>query len=115
MIAFGIAGRGVRFLLPAMVTMAAIAPVIRFLTFRYRLEEDEIVVRSGLLSRRERRVPYDRIQNIDLVRNPLHRLFGVAVARLETASGGRPEAILDALSMEAISELRRHALARKSS
>jgi len=78
----------------------------RYLTFRYWLGPEEMVIREGLLTRNERHIPYARIQNIDLVQNPLHRAFGVAAVRLETASGGKPEAVIRVLSMPAVNEMR---------
>ena len=51
-------------------------------------------------------MPYSRIQNLDLVRGPVHRMLGVAEVRIQTASGAEPEAVLRVLSMKAIDELR---------
>ncbi len=81
------------------------AAVLHHRVYRYRLAEDEIVVRDGLLTRTERHIPYGRIQNIDLVRNPLHRLCKVALVRVETASGTRPEAVMRVLSLDAVAEM----------
>lgn len=80
--------------------------VFKYLTFRYELGADELAIRSGLLFRKERHIPYARIQNVDLRQNPLHRLAGVAVVRLETGSGGAAEAEIEVLAQEAIEELR---------
>ena len=85
------------FIIP--VTLSA---VLQYVVFRYRLEEDEIVVRDGILTRTERHIPYARIQNIDLVQNPLHRLLKVALVRVETASGQKPEAVIRVLSLDAV-------------
>ena len=81
------------------------AAVLQHRVYRYRLAADEIVVRDGLLTRTERRIPYGRIQNIDLVQNPLHRLCGVSLVRIETASGARPEAVMRVLSLDAVAEM----------
>ena len=81
------------------------AAVLQYRVYRYRLAVDEIVVRDGLLTRTERRIPYGRIQNVDLVQNPLHRLCGVALVRIETASGARPEAVMRVLSLDAVAEM----------
>ncbi len=56
--------------------------------FRYRLDGDDLVIQSGVLSKRRRVIPLARIQNIDLQQSGLERLFGMARLRLETASGG---------------------------
>ena len=82
------------------------AAVLKYLVYRYRLAEDEMVVRDGIFTRTERHIPYERIQNIDLVRNPVHRIFKVALVRVETASGTRPEAVMRVLSLDAVEEMR---------
>ncbi len=75
--------------------------VAQWLAFRYRLEDDELIIDSGVLSRRQRVIPVARIQNVDLKRSALERIAGVAELRLETASGGaETEASLAVLSLE---------------
>jgi putative membrane protein len=89
------------------------ACVYAFITQRvytYRFTEHELVVRDGLLTRNVRHVSYERIHNVALVRNPIHRMLGVATARVETAAGGKPEALLRVISLEAAEELRRYTL-----
>jgi putative membrane protein len=89
------------FLLPSMASA-----VLRYFTFTYSFGADDLVIRSGLLFRQERHIPYSRIQNVDLRQNPLHRLAKVAVVRLETGSGGEAEAEIEVLHDAAIAELR---------
>ena len=84
----------------------ALSAVVRYMVFRYRLEGEELVIRDGILTRTERHIPYARIQNIDLVQNPLHRLLNVALVRVETASGQKPEAVIRVLSLDAVEEMR---------
>ena len=80
--------------------------IYRYATTRYRLTATDLVLRRGLLFRSERNVPLDRVQNVDLVQNPLHRLLGVAEVRIETAAGSSPEAVLSVLTVEAAERLR---------
>jgi putative membrane protein len=80
--------------------------LFKYLTFRYRFDPDELVIREGLVFRNERHVPYARIQNIDLAQNPLHRLLSVAEVRLETAGGDTPEAVMRVLSLDAVETMR---------
>ncbi|MBZ0113269.1 MAG: PH domain-containing protein [Thermoanaerobaculia bacterium] len=96
---------GALFIIPALI-----GGIIKQRVYNYRFGEDDLVVRDGVLTRKERHIPYDRIHNIAVVRNPLHRLLGVASARIETAGGGSPEAVMSVLSMAAIGELRERAL-----
>lgn len=97
-----------------LVVPFALIAVVRALVFRYRIDEDELVIRSGVIFRSVRHVPYRRIHNIDAVQNVIHRLLGVAEVRIETGGGSEPEAAIQVLSMEAFRELREHVLARRA-
>jgi putative membrane protein len=61
---------------------------IEWLRRTYALEGGALRLEEGVLARKLRVVPFDRIQQVDLVRKPLHRLLGVATLRVETAGGG---------------------------
>ena len=88
--------------------------VIRYFTFRYCIKDDHLVVRQGMIFKSVRTIPVDRIQNIDFVQNPLHRVFRVAEVKIETASGTKPEATMRVLSMAQMAELRRSVFDRKA-
>ncbi len=89
----------------AVMTLVAVA---QYFTYRFRIDADELVIRSGLLQRNERHVPLARIQSVALHRNLLHRLAGVAEVRLESAVGGsEPEAQMRVLSMADATALER--------
>lgn len=97
---------GSKILIAFLFLPTVMSSVLKYVSFRYWLGPEEMVIREGILRRNERHIPYSRIQNIDLIQNPLHRLFQVAVVRLETASGGRPEAVISVLTLPTIEEMR---------
>jgi putative membrane protein len=97
------------FLIPA-----TIAALVRYFTFRMRYEGTELVIRSGILFRNERHVPYARIQNLDAVRNIAHRLLGVAQVRVETGGGQAPEATISVLHETVFEEMRRRVFAGRA-
>lgn len=103
----GSTGRDWDVWLMALIIPYSVAALVRSLSFRYRFDADEMVVRKGWIFRSERHIPYDRIQNIDAVQNVLHRALGVAEVRVETASGGEPEARMSVLPVAALAEMRR--------
>jgi putative membrane protein len=78
----------------------------RYFTLRYQIKNGELTVSEGLIFKRVRTVPLERIQNIDSTQKVLHRIFNVAEVRVETASGKEPEAILRVLSLDRIAQLR---------
>jgi putative membrane protein len=98
----------------ALLVPYTLVAVGRYLSYRYRYEAHEMVIRSGLLFRNERHVPYARIQNIDAVQNLFHRLFGVAEVRVETGAGREPEAKLSVLPVAALEEMRRRVFAGRA-
>ena len=123
---FGIASAAMRLLVPGLIVVlfrpggqadlwlmvlflpSVVAGLVKYATYGYRMDADELVIREGIVTRNERHIPYGRIQNIDLVQNPLQRVLGVAEVRIETASGDKPEAVMRVLSLAAVDELRRH-------
>ncbi|MFC5570279.1 PH domain-containing protein [Lysobacter yangpyeongensis] len=90
------------------VGVLALVSVWRYYTYRYGFSGDALVVRSGVLERSVRVIPFARIHNVALQQSVLHRLFGVAEVRLESAGGQKPEAemrvlkLADALALEAL-------------
>ena len=88
--------------------------IFRYFTFRYCIKDDHLIVTQGLVFKNLRTIPVDRIQNIDFVQNPLHRVFQVAEVKIETASGTKPEATMRVLSMAQMAELRRAVFDRKT-
>jgi len=96
---------GAFFLIPVLI-----GALVKQKIFSYRFGDDQLVVRDGLLTKKERHIPYERIHNIAQVQNLFHRLFGVASARVETAGGGEPEAVMHVLPLPAIDELRERTL-----
>lgn len=71
-----------------------------FRRFEYELTPDTLDIRSGVFSRRNREIPYRRIQNVDISRNVAQRLVGIAAVDLETAGGGETEGSLRFVSYE---------------
>jgi len=77
----------------------ALAAVVRYFSYRFRIAEDELVIRSGIFQRNLRHIPFRRIHNVTLHQNVLHRVVGVAEVRLESAGGAKPEAQMRVLSL----------------
>jgi putative membrane protein len=93
------------FLIPA-----GLIAVARYVSFHVQYESTELVIRSGLVFRNVRHIPYSRIQNLEAVRNVFHRAFGVVEVRVENASGKETEATISVLPLAAFDEMRRRVL-----
>jgi len=90
------------------VAVLVVLSLWQYFTYRYGVAGDRLVVRSGLFERSLRVIPFARIHNVAVQQSALHRLFGVAEVRLESAGGSKPEAQMrvlkldDALALEAL-------------
>ena len=91
----------------AIALVVSLVSIVQYRFYRYWLEPNQIRVKEGIIFRNERQVPYRRIQNLNLTQNPLHRILGVVTVQLESASGGKPEAVISVVNMEAVKELKR--------
>ncbi|TQQ83513.1 hypothetical protein EGH24_01605 [Halonotius terrestris] len=103
-----IAGVGVIILLTAGYELAY------YRRFRYEFTKDTFDVKSGVLNRREREIPYGRIQNVDISRNVIQRLLGLSAVNLETAGGGSTEAAIKYVTAEAATGIQSELRERKS-
>ena len=89
--------------------------IARYLTFRIHYGPDQLVIRSGLLFKNLRHIPYARIQNLDAIQNVFHRILGVVEVRVETGGGSEPEARLSVLPAGALETMRMRVFAGRPS
>lgn len=113
LLALLVLGRGDRYQLWSLVGVGVLVLVSlwHYFTYRYRITGDSIVINSGLLHRSLRQIPFSRIHNVALHQSLLHRMFGVAEVRLESAGGQKPEAEMRVLKLDdarALESLVRH-------
>ena len=102
-------------LIVAGVVVLLAVTTLEWLRRTYELEAGALRLEEGVLERKRRVVPFDRIQQVDLVRKPLHRLLGVATLRVETAGGsGAAEVGLDVVALGEARALRSSLLRAKA-
>lgn len=88
------------------LVLVIVPTVTHYLTYRYRFEHDELVIRWGWLQRGERHVPFARIQSLDAQEGLLHRLVGAVGVTLETGGGTEAEGKISAVSRRAFEVIR---------
>jgi putative membrane protein len=100
---------------PFVITIFAGAMLIRALwhqwTYRYGFGPRGLIIREGLIFRNVRQIEYQRIENIDTERGLLHRVLNVAQVRVQTSTGGKPEALISVLDLGAVQEMRQRVFA----
>ncbi len=94
----------------------AVWSVLSYLATRYGVTDEALVLRSGVLRRQSRIIPFGRIQSVDVRQSALQRLFGMAELRVETATQGKDaEAALRVLSWRDAQALRERLVAERRS
>jgi len=79
--------------------------------WRYRLAEQALELRHGVLTVRRSVVPYFRVQHVDVSQGPVERALGLARLKVHTASAGT-DASLPGVGLEQAEEVRRLVLVR---
>ncbi|EGQ43111.1 MAG: putative membrane protein [Candidatus Nanosalina sp. J07AB43] len=74
--------------------------------YNLNLEENNLKITKGVLSKEDRKIPFDRIQNVDIKRNIVHRLMGISRLNVETAGGNKTEASIKHLRSGDATQLR---------
>ncbi|MGV2942280.1 PH domain-containing protein [Mesobacillus sp. LC4] len=102
------------------VVLVLVYGVLSWYRFTYRIEQGELRIEYGLIVRKKRYIPFDRIQSLDLSEGILQRLFGLVKVKVETAgSGGMGlqdgEAILTAITKQDAQEIHDYLVSIKKS
>lgn len=85
--------------------------------FTYRVEAGELRIEQGIINRKRRYIPLERVQTVDLSQGILQRLFTIVSVRVETAGGGgrEPEVSLPGIARDDAELLRQIISARTAS
>jgi putative membrane protein len=117
---FTIIGYGIVFLVPFVMLLAIIAEIYARLSYRfwgYEFTKNELKIEKGIIWKTYKSIPYGRIQNIDIKRGIIARIFGFSTIEIQTAgysaiqSNGRAygthsEGYLPAVSIEDSEKIR---------
>lgn len=117
-LALGVTGKA-EYILPAIAAYLLISLAFNWLAwarFSWTVDADDVTIASGVISKQQRVIPFDRIQDVSIEQGLLARLFGLAKVGFETGSAGgeENEAKLDAIALADAAALREHIRAHRS-
>ena len=69
--------------------------LLNYYYFQFLISDEEIIIKSGVFSRQQRNIPLEKIQNVEITRNFLQRLLGLAKITIETAGAAQTEGQLE--------------------
>jgi membrane protein YdbS with pleckstrin-like domain len=103
---------------------AVVTPVVAYWSYRwpeieyrhtsYRVDDDGIEIRSGVLWRAVSNVPRSRVQHTDVAQGPLERKHGLGRLIIYTAGTQHSRVELPGLEHQTALEIRDHLLPRQS-
>lgn len=85
----------------------------RFRSLGYRVTDDHVVTREGVLTRRWWSVPLSKVQTVAVRRSPFQRRLGLASVSIDTAGGRAPIRIVD-LPLDVATSVGRSLIARST-
>lgn len=87
--------------------LSALYSYLYWKNFEFSFSQDTLKIHHGILRKNEREIPLSRVQNVDVTRNLVHRMLGIAVVKLETAGGKTTEASLKYIDLEKSDEIKK--------
>ncbi len=72
----------------AVVLIAALAGLVSWYFTRFVIDDDELRIETGAVFKQSKKVPFERLQSVDVIQPFAARLFGLAELRLEAGAGG---------------------------
>ncbi|MDN3652507.1 PH domain-containing protein [Thalassotalea ponticola] len=103
---------------PIIIAAAAaltLSAILSFYFFQYRLSDQKIEIRSGVLARKYVDLPFAKIQNIELGVPFYYRPFGYCCIQFDTAGTAAQEAKIVAIDTVFANQLKQEILATQSS
>ena len=69
------------------MVIAALAGLVTWYFTRFVIDDDELRIETGALSRTSKRIPFERLQSVDIIQPLAARVFGLVELRLEVGAG----------------------------
>ncbi len=91
--------------LAIVLVYVAAAPPVYYARYRYRITEDRIDVRYGVLVIRHILVPIERVHQVEVSRGPINSMLGLADVTITTAGGVATITFLEIAEAEKVAGL----------
>ena len=99
----------------ALALAIIIGSVLSWLFFRYQINNDSVLIRSGVFKKKQLDINFDRIQGVNTRQNPVYRFLNLVTVTFDTAGSSGSEGNLPAVSREFAQDLRQRIGGSRSS
>ncbi|MCH3977881.1 MAG: PH domain-containing protein [Candidatus Methanomethylophilus sp.] len=86
----------------ALLALLAVYPGVYYIRYRYRIDDDKVEVRRGVIVITHTLIPIERIHEVTVSVGPVNGLFGLANVEIVTAGGTESIDHLDSGTAESI-------------
>ena len=93
-------------LIPLGVLAIVASGVLQYWFFRFKIQDDRILIRQGVLKKTSLDLPFDRVQGINVERSLVDRILGLVTVSLDTAGSAGAEGQLPSVNTELADLLR---------
>jgi Uncharacterized conserved protein len=87
------------------LTYLVVGPIVFYNRYRYKIDDERIDVRRGILIIRRTMVPIERVHQVEVTRGPINNMLGLANVDVTTAGG---VARIEYLELEQAEEIAKH-------
>ena len=70
-----------------MVMIAAVAGFVSWWFTRFIIDDEELRIETGAMFKKSKKIPFERLQSVDIIQPLAARIFGLAELRLEAGAG----------------------------
>lgn len=85
-----------------------IGAILRYWFFRYRITDNSVLIREGVLKKTQLDIKFDRVQAINTQQSIIFRAFGLVTIMLDTAGSKNQEGHIPAVKVALASTLKDH-------
>lgn len=89
-----------------LLALLVIFAVLSFKVYRFRLTDNNVEIRSGVINKKHLNLPFERVQNVKIEQPLYYRLSGHACLQLDTAGSAKNEAKIIALELNFAEQLK---------
>ena len=106
-------GKNIIIAITVFAILGMVYSIINYFRYYFYINEDELIIESGVFKRSKLNVPFDRIQTINFEQNIIHRIFNVVRLKIDTAGSAKAEFEFHAINNEKADDLRNLLLSKK--
>ncbi|WP_395341166.1 PH domain-containing protein [Ningiella sp. W23] len=83
----------------ALMILVAVASILKYLFYYYRLGDDRVEIRQGVIKKSHLDLPFVKIQNVKIIQPFYYRFSDYSIIELDTAGSARQEANIVAIRL----------------